>query len=584
MRTWLKYLRNALSHSQLSDSIASGKKTPDLKTSYRFLKPYLKKHWTKAVGGIFLFFSASLLSYPQPLIQRFFIDNVLLAKNFSLLPIIIIILLAVHIFSIIARTLQGFLFTRLEQEIILEIKHDLLNRLLHFPKAFFDNKQTGYLVSRVSGDVSGLQFFFSSTLISLIDNSLRMIVGISLLLYLEWRISLLILIILPFFLVLTRFFSGKLKNLSHSNMEQSARASQYLQETLGAIPLIKSFATEKRELGKVMQAIKSSQNLSLEQNVLSSLAGLAMGSLRDLSQYLLYLCGGIAIIRGQWSLGSLLAFQSYLGYVFGPANFFAQTHFSWQNALTSVQRINSFYAVLPEEHLIDGLQVKHLKGKIEFKDVSFSYDGITPVLENISLVIEPGQKIALMGPSGVGKTTLISLILAFYRPTKGEILFDGLPLSKYNLKFLRTRIGYVGQSTRLLSGTILENLQYGREQASEAEAIVAAKVAGIHDFICQQALGYQSLLGENGVNLSEGQRQRLSIARALVKDPDILIFDEPTAHLDLASEQAMLEALFQMMKNKTLIIIAHRASTVKKADKIAMLKDKQLVGFDAVAV
>jgi ABC-type bacteriocin/lantibiotic exporter with double-glycine peptidase domain len=533
------------------------------------------------VGGIVLFFFASLLSYPQPLIQRFFIDKVLLAKNISLLPIIIIVFLAVQVFSLVARTLQNFLFTRLEQEIILEIKHDLLNRLLHFPKAFFDNKQTGYLVSRVSGDASGLQFFFSSTLISIVDNSLRMIVGIGLLLYLEWRISILILIILPLFLILTRFFSGKLHNLSHSNMEQSARASQSLQETLDSIPLIKSFATEKRSLGKVMQALKVSQNLTLERNVLQSLASLSMGSLRDLAQYLLYICGGIAIIRGQWSLGSLMAFQSYLGYVFGPANFFAQTHFGWQQALASVQRINSFYDVLPEEHVKDGLQVARLKGKIEFASVSFSYDGITPVLDNISLVIEPGQKIALMGPSGVGKTTLISLILAFYRPTRGEILFDNLPLSKYNLKFLRTRIGYVGQSTRLLSGTILENLQYGREQASEAEAVAAAKVAGIHAFISQQALGYQSPLGENGLNLSEGQRQRLAIARALVKDPDILIFDEPSAHLDLASEQAMLDALFQMIGNKTLIIIAHRLSTVKKVDKIAVLKDKQLVSFGA---
>lgn len=226
---------------------------------------------------------------------------------------------------------------------------------------------------------------------------------------------------------------------------------------------------------------------------------------------------------------------------------------------------------------IEWKKVDELLRIYRVKNVSFSYNGKEEVLENVSFSIKPGEHMAVVGPSGVGKTTLISLMLGFYFPTKGEILFDGMLVSNFAVDSLRKRIGYVSQSTRLLTGTILENLRYGNRNASEETVIAASKAAGIHDFINGLPDKYQSLLGENGVNLSEGQRQRLSIARALIKDPDILILDEPSSSLDSFSEKSIFEALPGAIRNKTLIIVAHRLSTIKEADRILVFNEKRLI-------
>jgi ABC-type multidrug transport system fused ATPase/permease subunit len=286
--------------------------------------------------------------------------------------------------------------------------------------------------------------------------------------------------------------------------------------------------------------------------------------------------GAYWVIRGEWTFGSLLAFQSYLGYVYNPAMFLANANLQLQSALTSLERVSAVLDITPEE-TGQGQQVEHLKGEVRFRGVSFSYDGQERVLEDVSFLVRPGEHVAIAGPSGVGKTTLISLILRFYRPTQGEILFDGIPAENYNLRSLRQRIGYVSQSTTLLSGTIRENLQYGQPEASLDALKKAARVAGIHDFIESLPDGYESRVEERGVNLSEGQKQRLSIARALVKEPDILIMDEPTSALDGIVERSIFELLPAVVQNKTLFVVAHRPSTIQKADRVLVFNEKHLV-------
>ncbi|NQT29979.1 MAG: ABC transporter ATP-binding protein [Candidatus Saganbacteria bacterium] len=547
------------------------------KEHFQILWPFLKKHWPKAFLGVVVVLFSSLLSYPQPLIQRFFIDNVILARQMKLLPIVIIVFLTIQILSKGSNIFQKFFFTRYEQELMLDLRHNLLSRVLHFPKSFFDKKETGYLMSRLSSDVGGLRWFFSTTIVSIFTNALRFFVGIGFLFYLEWRLALAAIVGLPALAFLVRFFSRKVRALSHSNMERGANVSKRMQEMLSSIPLIKSFVAEKRELNRVMDELKASQSLALERSVLDSVSNLSMGVVKDIAKYLVMVVGAIMIIRGNWTLGSLIAFQSYLGFVYGPANFFAQTNFSLQRALVSLERLGTFYKVVPEENKSTGYDVKHLKGEIEFQAVTFSYDGSETVLENISFNIKPGTRAAIVGPSGVGKSTLISLILGFYQPAEGQILFDNKALSEYALDSLRKRIGYVSQSTRLLSGTILLNLKYGNIDATQEEVITAATAAGIHDFIAAQPDGYNSTLGENGINLSEGQRQRLSIARALVKDPDILLLDEPTSSLDSLIEKSIFASLPNLVSNKTLIVVAHRLSTVQDSDQILVLRNKKLI-------
>ena len=324
---------------------------------------------------------------------------------------------------------------------------------------------------------------------------------------------------------------------------------------------------------------KAAQQLSLEQTTVGSLANLLIGALPSLANAVVLVAGAYWVIKGSWTFGSLTAFQSYLGYVYGPAMALASTNLQMQNALASLARVSALYSIVPEENLGVGEKIERLKGEVEFKDATFSYDGRESVLENLSFHVEAGEHIAIVGPSGVGKTTLISLILRLYQPTKGDLLFDGRPASVYELSSLRQRIGYVPQSSLLLSGTILENLCYGNLEADEAHVIHAAQTAGIHDFIVGLPGGYQALVGESGVNLSEGQKQRLAIARALIKDPDILILDEPTSALDSLTENSFIEALKGMIQGRTVFLIAHRLSTVKNVNRILVLNEKRLVSI-----
>ncbi|NQU16743.1 MAG: ABC transporter ATP-binding protein [Candidatus Saganbacteria bacterium] len=580
MKSWFSYLKEGFSRTLPVDKIGKEDTRKNALSKVKIIFPFVLKHWKLGILSVIIIVFSNLLSYPQPLINRFMIDNVLLARKLDLLFWVILLMGAIKIIGMITNVLQGFYFTRFEQAVTLDIQHDLFNRVMHFPKSFFDSKETGYLMSRLSSDIGGLRWFFSMTIINILSNVMRFIVGVGLLFYLEWRIATATVLILPVLVIAIKYFSTRVRILSHHSMERQAQISKRLQQSLSSIPLIKSFASEKREIGHMIKEYKESNRLNLEKNAVSSVSGIALNSIGEISRLVVMAAGGMLVISGQWTLGSLMAFQSYRGYVFGPARFFANTNFSFQSALASLERIAAFYDILPEDHG-QGEAVSHLNGKIELKNVSFSYNGVEIILENLSFKINPGERVAIVGPSGVGKTTLISLMLAFYKPFKGEILFDDKPVSGYALDSLRKRIGYVSQATRLLTGTIMENLRYGNLEADEEAVISAAKAAGIHDYIVSLPDGYSSLLGENAVNLSEGQRQRLSIARALIKNPDILILDEPTSSLDSMVEKSIFKSLPEIVKNKTLIVIAHRLSTIQDSDRILVLKDKQLIGFDS---
>jgi ABC-type multidrug transport system fused ATPase/permease subunit len=485
----------------------------------------------------------------------------------------------VKVLDMLAGLLQQFYFARFEQQVLIDIQHDLLDHTLRFPKSFFDDKEVGYLMSRLLSDVQGLRWFFSSTIVYIASNIFRFLGGVGLLFYLEWRLALAALVIIPGLMICVRFFSRRLRVLSHEGMEQQAHVSRRVQESLTATPLIKAFVSERREVDRIMSELGSMLQISLERVAVSSVANVSITTLGDIAKLLVLLVGGYEVIMGDWTLGSLLAFQSYLAYVYGPAQFLATANLQFQNALAALERVSALFDIVPEESFGTGQPVEKLRGEIEFKAVSFSYDDQEPVVQDVSCLIAPGEHVAIVGPSGVGKTTLLSLILRFYKPTQGEIWFDGLPASDYELGSLRQRIGYVSQKTLLLSGTIMDNLCYGSPGASQDQVIQAAKTAGIHDFITGLPEGYDAPVGEQGVNLSEGQKQRLSIARALIKDPDILILDEPTSALDSLTEKSIFDALPALVRSKTLFVVAHRLSTVQNANRILLLNEKRLIAM-----
>ena len=272
-------------------------------------------------------------------------------------------------------------------------------------------------------------------------------------------------------------------------MEQEANISSRMQEALSSTPLIKSFASEDRTQNRLVSELKKAFQISLEQTAVNSVADTAISLLPAVSRGIALALGAYWVIKEEWTLGSLLAFQGYLGYVFGPAQFLATANLQLQKALAALQRIWALFRILPEENSQTGIKVDHLKGEIEFREVSFSYNGRENVLDRLSFEIRPGEHLAVAGQSGVGKTTLLSLILCFYRPTSGEIYFDGRPASGLEVTSLRKKIGYVSQNTLLLSGTIMDNLRYGNPEAGDEEMIQAARAAELHDFISGSALG-----------------------------------------------------------------------------------------------
>ena len=308
-----------------------------------------------------------------------------------------------------------------------------------------------------------------------------------------------------------------------------------------------------------------------------SLAGLVINSIPGMARLATLAVGAVWIIRGSWSLGSLLAFQAYLAYVFGPAQFLASADLHLQKALAALQRVSALLNIAPEQNRTGTRSVATLQGRIAFQNVTFGYHNGEQVFTKLTFSIKAGEKAVLVGPSGAGKTTLLNLLMGFYRPDSGMIYFDGLPAADYHLGSLRRRIGYVSQQARLLSGTVFENLCYGNPRAAKRQVYEAARIAGIHDFILSLPRRYESRLGQKGINLSQGQKQRLCLARALVKNPDILILDEPTAALDEATEQSIFAALWAWAEGKTVLVASHRQSAVRQADRILWLNGNGLV-------
>jgi ABC-type bacteriocin/lantibiotic exporter with double-glycine peptidase domain len=579
MESWFTYLKQGLSRNVPKDRFVGNGGYAGIKANLKNLGPYVGRHWRKGAVGAALIACTSLLAFPQPLITRYIVDDVILARQLALLAGAILLLIAIAVAERLASALQEFYFARFEQQLTLELQQDLVERTLHLPKAFFDDTQTGYLMSRLSGDVQELRWFFSSTVVYIASNAIRLLGGMALLFHLEWRLALVVLILLPAVGLSMRYFGRKIHVLSHQTMEQQAHVSTHLQESLSSSSLIKAFSSEARALKGLMSELRAALRISLEQTSVRSIANLAITAMPGFARAIVLAVGAFWIIDGQWTLGSLLAFQAYLGYVFGPAQLLASANLQLQRALAALQRVSALFDIVPEENIDTGIRVGRLAGRIEFKNVSFSYDSREMVLENVSFHIQPGDKVAIVGPSGVGKTTLLSLILRFYGPTKGEIYFDGRPGSEYEVGSLRRRIGYVSQSPVLVSGTIMENLRYANQEVSKKQVIKAAEAAEIHEFISSLPAGYETEISERGVNLSEGQKQRISLARALVREPDILVLDEPTAALDSLTEKSILLSLPSLINKKTVFMAVNRLYTAKNSDRILLLDENHLIAF-----
>ena len=577
MKSWFAVLKQALTLRASIDALADAQGAGRLRDNLKRLTPSLRKYWRVGAVSASLTILSAFISLPQPLVSRQLIDKVILDRQLGYLPLVLALTAGIGLSSLLLGILKEWYATRFEQQVNLDLQERLYAHVLKLPKAFFEARDTGYLIGRITGDVGGLRWFYSRTLISVAVQSLQFFGGLIMLFVLDWYLTLLVLTLLPLARAATYFLGRRVHDLAQALMEEQARSQGTVAESLSSVALIKSHTAEKRTLRQMVSVIKKSADMQLQQSVLNQLSRIGTNLGPAVASLAVLCVGAYWVVKGKWTLGSLAAFQSYMGHLLGPPQSIAGMSLPFQNARVALERVNRFFKLVPEENYDTGKRIERLTGAVEFRNVSFSYNGSAPVVEKLDLRIQRGEHVAIVGPSGIGKTTLISLILRFYRPTSGEIFFDGEPASAYEVQSLRRRIGYVAQTPVLLSLSILENLRYGNPEATMEEVRWVCRIAGIDAFVEALPQGFHTIVGPRGLNLSEGQSQRLSLARALVKEPDILLFDEPTSAIDLVTERSIFESLPSVIRGKTLFIVAHRLSTIKDCSKIILLDENRLV-------
>jgi ABC-type bacteriocin/lantibiotic exporter with double-glycine peptidase domain len=469
----------------------------------------------------------------------------------------------------------GSLFNR---NTVLFIREELTDRMLSLPQSFFDRNSPGYIMTRIESDIGGIGWLLSSSPLRIIENFIKLIGGLVLLFYLEWRAGFAAAVVMPFFIIISHFFSKRQYALATHHSEEYAKSGGSMEESISNINTVKALAEENNFKSRIMNHYHRLFHLGIEQHALNSFYQIIVNFFPQIARFLLLLFGGIWIIKGEWTLGSLLAAQAYIGFVFAPVQSLANANIHYQKSLASLKRLSQFYKITPEYNP-GGREIKKLTGKVTFENLSFAYEAGRDVLKSISFTAAPGEKIALCGESGTGKSTLISLLMRFYLPSSGKILFDGIDAGEYDLKHLRRRIAYVSQQPELFTDTIAANIRLNNTAASDEEILQAIETAGLVKFIAERKDGINSMLEDKGANLSIGQKKRLIIARALVSESDIMIFDEPTAELDNETSHEILNKLNEAVKGKTLFVITHDPIVAEFCDKSLFIIKGHLENF-----
>ena len=543
-------------------------------TMIRFLK-FLSPYWKKGAWA-FLFMLLSVgLQLPLPFLTKYLIDEVVAVKSFKLLNLIGLVLIGFLIIRAVSNLLQSYLLASFRGRVLFDVRVKLFERVQRASLSFFHGRQTGYLMSRLSDDVDAVQGLLAETLVTAGQSILTFIAGIICTIYIHPKLALICFAVLPLYVVSIAIFNRRIRSLSMETREQFALVQKDLQELLSGMSLIKAFTAEGRATIRLISGLKRAIRAEVRMDITAALASISSAMISAIGPVALIWYGCGEIMRGNLTIGGLLAFSSFIGYLFGPVQVLYELNVGIQRSLAAVERIFEIMDVEPEGDAESVLSIPH--GRVTYDGVSFSYGDNEAVLRDISFEIPPGRSAAIVGRSGAGKTTLASLLLKFYQPSAGRICIDGRDIGSISLKSLRSQIGLVAQDSFLFSDTIKENIRFGRPDASDEEIENAAKMAHAHEFIMDMPDGYLARIGERGCTLSGGQRQRVSIARAILKDPKILILDEATSQVDNESERLIQEALEKFMKGRTTIIIAHRLSTVEKADMIMVLHEGRIV-------
>ena len=541
---------------------------------FRYLRPY----WGAMSIAFIALIVGSALGLVFPWIMQTLVDAVLGRRDFAELNRITGFLIATFLIRSVFYYFQGYYLTYAGERVLIDLRRATYAHLHRLSVRFFADRRTGELISRLASDVTLVRGALTGSLVSALGQAITLIGSVALMLALNWRLSLFILAIVPVIVASGAYFGARMRKLSTEVQDQVADSSAIAEEAIGNVRVVKAFAREPFEVQRYGQQLDRTFSAIMRQNVLRSAFGPLMTFLGFGAMAAVLWFGGREVLEGRLTAGSLIAFLVYGINIAGALGTFTGLWTQLQEAVGASRRIFELLDEVPEiRDAADARPLPPVKGRVTFEHVSFSYPGSERVLRDINLEIQPGEVLALVGPSGAGKTTAFNLIPRFYDPTAGRVCIDGHDLRTVTLDSLRGQIGMVAQETQLFSGTVRENLRYGRLDVSDAELEEAARAANAAEFIERLPKGYDTVVGERGVKLSGGQRQRVAIARAILKDPRILLLDEATSSLDSESESLVEEALERLMRGRTTVIIAHRLSTVHRADRLAVLEAGHLI-------
>ena len=539
-----------------------------------YIKPYLPRLIAAAICTVL----AAAGNLYVPWIIKDVIDSVLAEKNAEMLNIIAAGIIIIFFIRGVCFYGQNYLMSYVGERVIIDIRSAVYEKLQRLSVSFYDKNKTGTIMSYVTNDVSALQAAMVQNTIDMITEGSVLIGSITAMVYLDWKLTLFTFCTFPFVLWLMDFFGKRIRKSGRRIQECTADITSILQETVSSARVIKSFVREDYEIERFCNQnfanfranMKNAQLMALLTPVIEFVAAIGVTAI------IWY--GGHGVINGDLTAGSLVAFLVYAVNISNPVKRLTRVVGSIQKALAAAQRVFDVLDMKEEIAEIPGAKaLPQIEGSVEFKDVSFAYDKGEPVLNNVSFKAEPGEVIAIVGPSGAGKSTIANLLPRFYDTTSGSISIDGNNIAEVKVASLREQVGIVPQETVLFNGSLYDNILYGRLEATREEVEAAAKAANAHNFIMEFPNGYETMLGDRGLNLSGGQRQRIAIARAILKNPRVLVLDEATSALDTESERIVQEALDRLMVGRTSFVIAHRLSTIKNADKILVLQRGRIV-------
>ena len=554
------------------------KVTPELiKRVFSYLTPYWKQ---LALTLVCIIFSSVMTLMPSVLTGKI-IDEGLIGRDFNKLVFYILLSLGVTAGANLIGVAESYLNTWIAQHITYDMRNQMYRHLQQMSQRFYTSNNQGDIITRMTSDIDGVKTVISGTFSSILSNSITLIVALIAMYQKNWILATVGIIIVPLFTIPTRKAGQKRWSLTQEAQACNDEINGILGETMSVSgqTLVKLFCREEYEYERYEKANRK----MIELNVKESMAGrwfrVILATITSVGPMLLYLVGGILMIRynSDLTVGDITVLVALLGRMYGPVNQLLNIQVDWMRSMAMFSRIFEYFDMPVEiKNAPDAIVPDHAEGNVEFRHVYFHYEPSRKILKDVSFKLETGHSIAIVGPSGYGKSTLVNLIPRLYDTVSGQVLFDGTDVRKLDLTFLRGNIGVVTQDTYLFNGTIRDNLLYVKPDATEAELIDACERANIYDFVSKQPEGLDTMVGNRGLKLSGGEKQRLSIARVLLRDPALLIFDEATSALDSISERKIQDAIDPLISSRTSILIAHRLSTILAADEILVVKDGEI--------